>query len=958
MSTIEIPESAVRPAAGGVRDDLIVIEGLRIERGRGDDAFVVEIPELRIERGSFTSILGPSGCGKTSLLLVLGLLRVAGEDPEFRISCGEMRFRLRAPLPGFDGDTVTIYRGVVGGHGGERLAGERVETLRQRLIGFCLQGGELVPSLTLEENVAVPACLGGFREARARAAERLRGLAMEERRTVLPSQLSGGQNQRGILARALVHDPPLILLDEPTSALDRHTAESAIELLRRRAQTHAQTVIMVTHDEALARRFSDAVAVMDSVGPRRGGLASLDSGSRPPAPAAAEDDAPGPATADPPAVPGRLSRIAYYLRLAWLDAVGPLAGALGSVVRGRRRRLWGDGSLLRRGSTYAFVGQLVKNSLIAVAIGLLILLLRGVRSGMIEEFRQSLVRSPTARELTITPMGATGALGAAAIEELKRRYPEIDLVLPQSTHVVSLENPPVDDSSLTLVGTLPEDPKLAALYADQDFSTFGPDALVISTALADGLGVGVGEQISVWVTRALDADGKRRETSPAALRVSHVLEGGDKKTAYAHLELMRRIADYKAGRPVPEHDWPGFARAVVPRYAAFLMFAKRPLSGREQGALTSRGLVAEALEADDPRATLHARLRDAAEIEAAGKPGLHAYAARSGLQQGDLKWLDPALAAQVGRLMIDSDAVLLPWNEPRAASLDGEEIRLVGLSGSVRWLKSYLRHPGGVFPRTENGWHLSLGDRGEDPRPATLEAELGGERLALPVDLHGPAADAERPDVAVVPAALLAHLHMADDGLAVADLDQRLFRPVSDEVVYYQARVFVRDAFQVADLHERLAERFGVRSNQARVREVQRYSQVLDLLVQVLSAMALGIALATVYVVFHDVTLRKKRMIGTLRILGLPRHGVVLLLLVRGLLVAAVASGLIYAVGRLAGAGLNAYHGQTLCLLSPYDYLGVASGIVAICLLAVLAPAWRVSRLDPVAALEEAKLNA
>jgi putative ABC transport system permease protein len=199
---------------------------------------------------------------------------------------------------------------------------------------------------------------------------------------------------------------------------------------------------------------------------------------------------------------------------------------------------------------------------------------------------------------------------------------------------------------------------------------------------------------------------------------------------------------------------------------------------------------------------------------------------------------------------------------------------------------------------------------------------------------------------------------MGAAGLATADLEQRLFIPASDEVTYYQARVFARDVFQVADLHERLSARFGVRSNQARVKEVQRYSGVLGLLVRVLSALALLIAFFTVYVVFHEVAAGKRRMIGTLRIMGLPRRGVLVLLLVRGLLVAVAASALIVAVGRGLAAVLNAYQGEPLCLLAGPDYLAVALAIVAVCLLAVLRPAWKVSRVDPVVAIEEARLHA
>ena len=1004
--------------------NLIHIDGLSIERGHGEDSFVVTVPELRIERGSFTSILGPSGCGKTSLLFVLGLLRVSGEDSGFRIACEAMRFHLDRPLMESGAKEVVVFDGVDSTGGGHRLPAQQVEALRQRLIGFCLQGGELVPSLTLEENVAVPAHLGGFDHTRVRAGERLRSLDMATRLFEgLPSELSGGQNQRGVLARALVHDPPLILLDEPTSALDRATAVKAIELLRQRARERGQTVVMVTHDEVLAKEFSDQIVRMDNPGPGVGtviDIADLEGDAEPAAESTqptteaeprsqgvggerdTADDAS--ATADtageereestdrgvvlePSAPPRGRAGLGYFLRLAWLDAVGPLANVAQRLIRRpieASRGLGRRDSPLRRRSTYAFVGQLIKNSLIAVAIGLLILLLRGISSGMVEEFRQSLLKSPTARELTITPMGSTGALDSGALANLQASHPEIDLIIPQATQVVSLANPPTEGTSLTLAGTLPQDPKLAALYPEQDFSTFDSRSLIVSGALAEELGLGVGDPMQVWVSRVLDAEGRENETLPADLRVSHVIDGGDRKTAYAHLDLMGQISDYKAGRPVPDQDWLGFARAIDPRYESFLLFAKRPLSGREERVLASRGLVVVPIEAQDPRRSLYGLLKDGEQLKEERRSPLEVVEVRSGRQEGNLKWLDGSLATQVVDLLVDSDAVMLLWNAPRNARLDGQPVQLLGLSGSTRWLRGYLRHRRGVFPAREQGWLVAFGDRVGDPRQASLEVDLGGESLQLPFEAYGepPASTVPSPEVfesgdpsvgseaeptpsqaeaipsAVIPAALLSQLDLADEGVATADLGQKLFRPTAEETVYYQARVFVRDVFEVTTLHKTLSQGFGVRSNQARVREAQRYGEVLDLLVNILSFMALGIAFATIYVVFDDVTRRKQRMIGTLRILGLSRRGVLVILVIRGLLVALVASGLIFLVGQVIAKLLNSYHGQELCLLTPQDYLLVASGILVVCLAAVLVPAWKVARLDPVVALEEAKLNA
>lgn len=1017
VETLDVREE-VAPVPSPASTDLIVLEGLTIRRGSGPERFVLEVPELAIGRGSFTSILGPSGCGKTSLLTVLGLLRGSQDDPELEIDCRELSFYLPHTLPGFAERRVTVYRDVKGARGGERLSPESIEDLRQGLIGFCLQGGELVPSLTLRENVAVPAHLCRSSDARARADASLANLDMSDHLSKLPGELSGGQLQRGVLARSLVHDPPLVILDEPTSSLDRFTAEESIKLLKRRARERGQTVLMVTHDADLARRFSDRIIEMNAPARLRGAIVGISRGepeeaAEPADPAASEATEVGDDDLLEPEEkrPVRHGSLAYYLRLAILDAVGPIFGAFGrSGSEGAS-----DTGRVRRSSTYTFALQLFKNSLVAVAIGLLVLMLRGIRSGMVEELRDNLVRSPTARELVITPVSARGALDSERIAALARDNPEIDLVIPQTTQVVSLAEDLADEASLTLSGTLPEDPKLTMVYSDQDFSGLDADSLIVSSALAKARGLEVGSELTLWVTRYLDAEGSEKETSPAVLRISNILEDGDAKRATVHLDFMRQISDYKAGRPVPERDWQGFAQPIPPRYAAYLLFAKRPLSPREERALRTRGLVAEEIADDDPRANLYGRLKDADELAAQGKLAIRAYAVLSGRQEDDLRWLDPGIGA-IEQLLIDSDAILVPWNEPLTATVDGREVRLVGLSANSRWLKGYLRHRRGVFSPDEHDWQLAWGNRSDDAKPAAftfaeanLELEVGAhgdpppmspseppapdptlqqassdtdppavdpasadpeseDSAATATGTADPAAAVEPPspsaepgvatETVVVPSAFLAHLHMATAGLAVADLEQGLFRPARDEEVYYQARVFVDDVFQVTTLHERLAADYGVRSNQARVREVQRYSEVLDLLVTILSILAIVIALLAIYVVFHEISMKKKRMIGTLRIMGLPQRGVLVLLLVRGVLVAAVASGLILVIGEGLSLFLNTFYDDGICLLSAGDYAKVMAGILVICFLAVLYPAWSVSKLDPLVALEQAKLSA
>src|SRR5262245_57583902 len=185
--------------------------------------------------GKLTFLVGPSGCGKTTLISVIaGLLDSSGGD-------------------------VELF-----GQNVERLpASERIR-FRRKNLGFVYQQYNLLPALTAAENAAVPLLAAGVprREAVEQAKELLVKLGLEERLDTLPSKLSGGQQQRVTLARALVHEPRLILCDEPTAALDHATGEAVMELLAENAVHPERAVIVVTHDTRVFH-YADHIAHMD-----------------------------------------------------------------------------------------------------------------------------------------------------------------------------------------------------------------------------------------------------------------------------------------------------------------------------------------------------------------------------------------------------------------------------------------------------------------------------------------------------------------------------------------------------------------------------------------------------------------------------------------------------------------------------------------------------------------------
>ena len=190
--------------------------------------------DLRVPRAASAAIIGASGSGKTTLL---GLL--AGLDVP---SSGRIAM---------DGAVLTD------------LDEEQRARLRRRLVGFVFQSFQLLPALTALENVLLPLELEGTGSAAARARAALESVGLARRLRHYPAQLSGGEQQRVAIARAFVHRPAVLFADEPTGNLDRHTGAGIVELLFGLNRAHGTTLVLVTHDAALAARCDAVLELVD-----------------------------------------------------------------------------------------------------------------------------------------------------------------------------------------------------------------------------------------------------------------------------------------------------------------------------------------------------------------------------------------------------------------------------------------------------------------------------------------------------------------------------------------------------------------------------------------------------------------------------------------------------------------------------------------------------------------------
>lgn len=204
----------------------IALSGVNLSLGRGAArVHILKDIDLHIGGGEAVSLVGPSGSGKSTLLMVMAGLERA--------------------------DTGSI---VVAGEDLGRLDEDALARFRGRHVGIVFQSFHLIPTMTALENVAVPLELAGVADAHARAARELATVGLSERLNHYPAELSGGEQQRVALARAMAPNPSILVADEPTGNLDEATGSQIIDLLLAAQAERGATLVLVTHDAALAER--------------------------------------------------------------------------------------------------------------------------------------------------------------------------------------------------------------------------------------------------------------------------------------------------------------------------------------------------------------------------------------------------------------------------------------------------------------------------------------------------------------------------------------------------------------------------------------------------------------------------------------------------------------------------------------------------------------------------------
>lgn len=217
--------------------DLLEVRSICKTYGSGETTVrALKNVSFTVPKGEFTAVVGESGSGKSTLLNMLGAL-----------------------------DVPTSGKVLIDGKDIFQMEDSRLTIFRRRNIGFVFQAFNLIPELTVEQNIIFPVLLDYQKPDKRYLEELLAVLGLKQRRGHLPSQLSGGQQQRVAIGRALFNRPSLLLADEPTGNLDSQNSSEVIALLKETSRKYAQTIVMITHNRGIAQAADRVLQVSDGV---------------------------------------------------------------------------------------------------------------------------------------------------------------------------------------------------------------------------------------------------------------------------------------------------------------------------------------------------------------------------------------------------------------------------------------------------------------------------------------------------------------------------------------------------------------------------------------------------------------------------------------------------------------------------------------------------------------------
>lgn len=215
--------------------EILKIENVKKEYANGDKKlYALDDVSLAINQGEFVAIIGPSGSGKSTLLHIIGGI-----------------------------DKPTSGKVLINGADISSLRSDKMTIFRRQNIGIVYQFYNLIPTLNAEDNITLPVLLDGKKVDKEKLEELIQLLNLEKRRNAMPSELSGGEQQRVSIGRALINSPSILLADEPTGNLDSKASKEIVEIFKYYNKTYKQTILLVTHDEEIALQADRIIKLQD-----------------------------------------------------------------------------------------------------------------------------------------------------------------------------------------------------------------------------------------------------------------------------------------------------------------------------------------------------------------------------------------------------------------------------------------------------------------------------------------------------------------------------------------------------------------------------------------------------------------------------------------------------------------------------------------------------------------------
>lgn len=642
-------------------------------------------------------------------------------------------------------------------------------------------------------------------------------------------------------------------------------------------------------------------------------------------------------------------------------------------------------------------------------ICLLLLVLIGLKSGLVQRLYDDIMTSWSSIKGDWYATSTDLALDAAAEKALLAKLPPGAIVMPEITKIITISTAKTEVENITVQATVPGDPFLrhyGAAIADMQ----SPE-LIISPAIAKDLALsqsGLPHAATISLTRG-EGDQAVKATLKVNIRAIVGTEGSNSKTAYLSRHFMEQLEDFTQGEAVIEHGWPGLPVENSIGYQGYLAFAKQPYSVDDINRLHRRGFKATLLPTDvhTPGPITN---RDLCGLLKHHE--LQVYFVTSETQTDQL---EQYLNFDVNEVeaITTCDDVMLYWSEPIKANIDDKVHLVVGISGSLRWLRTYfhdvqtrfankelarvmLPYTGGqsnVRLELNDGLHLNLlcvpvseTIQGIGASGLIVSADeiiqhlhvflLQGSKLLGNVisdfnlsniwassDFRAKLAsmdqqiDSLRQPIAVVPASLLAALHRHQQGSLTFDAVNQRFQRVSLPNRFYSGRFYARVLEDVPVIDEYLRQLgYSTVSSRLRVIEMQGYAGTLDLLVNILQVITIVLGIVTSSVIFLEVTRRRQTSIGIMRTVGMNSVGIFLFVFVRAILIAGLGWAMASVLSVLIANGLPIMT-DAECRLNVADYARVLIGAILCSALGVWYHAYAATKLDPIEAIKNGKVQ-